>query len=184
MSRIGKQPILIPKQVNLEKNDNLIIAKGPKGSLSFKIPEGILSEIKENQIFISLKDNNKSNISSKVKALWGLTRAIIANNVDGVLKGHKKELEIRGIGYKAVIQDKKIVLLVGFSHPVEKDIPNDIECSIKNKIITITGIDKQKVGQFAAEIREIRKPEPYKGKGIRYVDEVVRKKQGKKVVTK
>ncbi len=195
MSRIGKQPILIPKQINVTIDNNLIVVKGLKGTLSFKIPSEILIEIKEKstledcathnkQVFICPKDTNLSNIPSKVRALWGLTRAIIANNIEGVLKGHKKELEIKGIGYRARIQNKKLVLLVGFSHPVEMDISDDLDCSVKKNIITIIGVDKQKVGQFAAQIREIKKPEPYKGKGIRYLGETVKIKQGKKATSK
>jgi large subunit ribosomal protein L6 len=187
MSYIGRQPILIPKQVEVKIDNGLIQTKGIKGSLSFSIPSELSAEIKENQVFIFPKNSNTSLSKAplpKTKAVWGLTRVIIANNIKGVSQGHKKELQVVGVGYKANIQDKKIILLVGFSHPVEVVIPANIECAVKKDIIIITGIDKQAVGEFAAQIRNIRKPEPYKGKGIRYLKEVIKMKQGKKAVAK
>jgi large subunit ribosomal protein L6 len=178
MSRIGKKIILIPSDVNAELKNNVLKIKGPKGELDLKILPDIKIEIKDNkEVGVSLKRQTKQN-----KPLWGLFRALIANNVKGVSEGFKKQLEIQGLGYKAEISGNDLILSVGFSHPIKMAKPQGIEINIDNKIITISGADKQLVGQFAADIRKIKLPEPYKGKGIRYLGEVVRKKVGKKAV--
>lgn len=178
MSRIGKKPILIPEGVQVKAENSNIIVKGPKGELSQVIDPVLKVEIKEKEILITPNKNTK-----KSRALWGLSRTLIANNIQGVTKGHEKRLEIQGIGYKATLEGETLVLNVGFSHPVKIQKPEGIEFKIERNIIVISGIDKAKVGQTAAKIRKIKPPEPYKGKGIRYVGEVVRRKQGKKVAT-
>lgn len=179
MSRIGSQKIEIPADVEISIADGKITCKGPKGSLNFDFDQDIKVEAGEKEITLSIakKDSEKNN-----SALWGTTRAIINNMVIGVKEGFEKKLEINGVGYNAQASGKKLTLNLGFSHPVEMEIPEGIEVKVDKNIITVSGIDKQAIGQFAARIREHRKPEPYKGKGIRYVDEYVRKKAGKKAV--
>ncbi len=180
MSRIGKKPITIPEGIEVGIKDNKITVKGPKGSLDLVFDPKILVEKKKEEILVSiLKPDQKQ---KKPRALWGLTRSLINNNVIGVSKGFKKELEIQGVGYRASIQDQKLILELGFSHSIEYEIPEGIKVKIEKNIISVSGIDKQKVGQVAAEIRSFRKPEPYKGKGIRYLGEQVRRKVGKKAV--
>ena len=175
MSRIGRKPILVPEKVKIELQNGTISVNGPKGNLSLKLPPSINVEVKEKEIIIKREGEDK-----KTKSLHGTFRALINNMVIGVTQGFKKELEIVGIGYKAQLKGTNLVLQLGFSHPVEVPIPSDLKVTLggANKI-TIEGIDKQKVGQFAAQIRAIYPPEPYKGKGIRYVQEKVRKKLGK-----
>jgi len=177
MSRIGKKPILIPENVEVKIENHQVLIKGPKGEISQEISPEISVEKKEDKIIIvSPKRKTK-----KTPALWGLTRALLQNHVIGVTQGFEKQLEIRGIGYKASLEGEKTLKLeVGFSHPVKLEIPADLNVSIEKNIIKVSGIDKQKVGEFAAKIRKVRPPEPYKGKGIRYVGEKVRKKEGKK----
>ncbi len=178
MSRIGKKPILIPENVKVEIGDSIVKVEGKKGKLSQEIPEGILVEKKEKELVISPERRTK-----KSMALWGMIRSILQNAVIGVESGFEKRLEIRGVGYKASLPQNKLLRLeVGFSHPIEMEIPESLEVSVEKNIIIISGADKQKVGQFAAEIRRVRPPEPYKGKGIRYVGEKVRMKQKKKAV--
>jgi len=178
MSRIGKQPIQISEGVEVKLDNNSIIVKGPKGTLEQEINKAVKVEVKSN--FIKVIPVLKTDETS---ALWGLTRALIANMVMGVSVGFEKKLEIIGVGYKAVAQEEDLILNMGFSHPVKLRIPSGIKINIERNIITLSGIDKQLVGQFAADIRAVRPPEPYKGKGIRYVDEVVRRKPGKKAAT-
>lgn len=173
MSRIGRKPISIPEGVEVEVEKNEIKVKGPKGVLSFSFSPYVTVEQKDKEVLVSVEKKSSS-------ALWGLTRALIQNMIEGVVKGFEKQLEIQGVGYKCSVQGKKLVLNVGFSHPVELDIPQDLNLSTEKNIITVKGIDKQKVGQFAAKIRGKRPPEPYKGKGIRYLGEKVRQKEGKK----
>lgn len=172
MSRIGKQPIEIPEGVKVKIEDNFIIVKGPKGGLKRELPKEINVEVKAKQIIVNSKD----------KSLWGLWRTLIANMIEGVKQGFEKKLEIVGVGYRAKVEDNKLILNLGFSHPVEVEIPKGIEAKVEKNIITILGIDKQLVGQIAAYIRTQKKPEPYKGKGIRYLDEEVKIKPGKKAV--
>jgi len=178
MSRIGKKPILIPPGVDVKIEDNLVVIKGPKGELFQKIRPEIKIEIKEGKIFVSPKIETK-----KTKAFWGLTRTLLFNMIKGVVEGYEKKLQIEGLGYKAEIEGGNLVLRVGFSHPVKVEAPKGIKFSVDKNIITVSGIDKELVGQIAAKIRKIRPPEPYKGKGIRYLGEVVKIKPGKKVVT-
>jgi len=177
MSRIGKQPILIPENVEIKIDGQLIMVKGPKGDLKWELPEEIALEIKEGQIILSPKKQTK-----KAIALWGTSRSLVFNLVQGVTQGFEKKLEIEGVGYRAELQGKKLILHLGYSHPVEIEAPEGIEFQVDKNIITVKGIDKQLVGQVAAQIRSKRKPEPYKGKGIRYLGEEIRRKAGKKAV--
>lgn len=174
MSRIGKKPIELPNGVDVNVTGRNVEVKGSKGTLSWEHAEGLDVVKKDNVVTVSARDGVKN-----ASALWGLTRAMINNMVEGVDKGFSKSLEVNGIGFKVVLQGKKLVLNVGFSHPVEYNIPEDITATVEKNNITISGISKQLVGQVAAEIRAIKKPEPYKGKGIKYTDEVIRRKVGK-----
>ena len=177
MSRIGKKPIEIPQEVEVKLEDEMIIVKGPKGSLELKLRPEIEVKVEENVIKVLPKKETK-----KTKAFWGLFRSLIANMVKGVTEGYQKKLEVQGIGYRAEIDNATgdLVLEVGYSHPVRYKKPEGIEISVDKNVITIAGIDKQKVGQVAAEIRSIRPPDPYKGKGIRYLGEKIKLKLGKK----
>lgn len=178
MSKIGKQPIEIPAGVEVKIDGSFVVAKGIKGELKRKLPEGIKVEIKENQIIVSPDSENK-----KTGALWGLSRALLFNLVKGAEQGFEKKLEIEGVGYRANLQGEKLILSLGFSHPVEVETPAGIKFLVEKNVITISGADKEIVGQIAAKIRAFKKPEPYKGKGIRYQGEVVRRKAGKKAAT-
>ena len=176
MSRIGRLPIDIPAGVEITiAENNEVTVKGPKGTLSESLPVEMDITMENNQVVVKRPNDLK-----RMKSLHGLTRSLIANMVTGVTKGYEKVLEINGVGYRAQKQGKKLILSLGYSHPVEMEDPEGIETVLdgQNKI-TVKGISKQKVGQFAAEIREKRKPEPYKGKGIKYSDEVIRRKVGK-----
>lgn len=175
MSRIGKQPIIIPDKVEVKIEADHISVKGPKGELSMVKVSDVEVIMKDNEITMSIPEGGKKFIRS----VWGTTRSILDNLIIGVTEGYKKQLEINGVGFKAVMKGKVLVLNVGFSHTVEFNVPDDIDVTIEKNLITVEGIDKQKVGQIAAEIRAIKKPEPYKGKGIKYIDEVVRRKAGK-----
>ena len=177
MSRVGKKPVVLPSGVTAEMKNSTLTVTGPKGSLSIEIHPKVLVNVSEKEITVDVagKENKKE------KALWGLFRALIQNLADGVTKGFEKKLEVIGVGFKVAVQGTKIVMALGFSHPVEVDIPAGLTVIVDKNTITITGPDKQKVGQFAAEVRELKKPEPYKGKGIRYSDEVVIRKAGKVV---
>jgi len=175
MSRIGKKPIAIAQNVQVQLNGQTLTIQGPKGTITQAIPPDIVVQIEDNNILLGPRNNKKNTL-----ALWGLCGALLRNHIEGVVNGFEKKLEVRGIGYKASLENKKLCLDLGFSHSVYVDIPEDINVAIEKQIITITGADKQKVGQFAAQIRALKKPEPYQGKGIRYVGEVVRKKEGKK----
>ncbi|MDP2943303.1 MAG: 50S ribosomal protein L6 [Candidatus Omnitrophota bacterium] len=177
MSRVGKKPILIPKNVKVSVTGNTVLVEGPKGKLTFDAHPNMTVEAKEDQVIVSRRSDEKSD-----KALHGLTRTLINNMVVGTTAGYQKELEIQGVGFRAQVSGKKIVLQLGFSHPVDFHIPEGIVIEApKPTQIIIKGIDKQKVGETAAEIRAIFPPEPYKGKGIRYLGEYVRKKVGKAV---
>jgi len=180
MSRIGKKTIEIPEKVEVNIKGQNIEVKGPKGELSFDFSPEINVEEKDKKIVVNPKKETK-----RTPALWGTTRALIFNMIYGVTKGYKRVLEAHGLGYKASKKGDKIVLDVGLSHSVELDIPEDIEVEVekKGKKITVTGIDKQLVGQFAAKIKKTSPPEPYKGKGIRYEGEEVRRKEGKKAMS-
>ena len=178
MSRVGKKPILIPEGVEIKIERQKIIVKGPKGELSKEIRPEIKVETREGKIFVSPQKETK-----KTKALWGLTRALLANMIKGVTEGFEKKLEIEGIGFRASVEGEDLVLYVGFTHPIRIKALEGIKFSVEKNIITVSGADLEKVSQIAAKIRKVKPPEPYKGKGIRYVGEVVRRKVGKKAVT-
>ncbi|MDE7157134.1 MAG: 50S ribosomal protein L6 [Lachnospiraceae bacterium] len=176
MSRIGRMPIAIPAGVTVDiAENNKVTVKGPKGTLERVLPEEMDIKLDGETVVVSRPNDLK-----RMKSLHGLTRTLIANMVKGVTDGYEKVLEINGVGYRAQKQGKKLVLSLGYSHPVEMEDPEGLETVVEgtNKI-TVKGIDKEKVGQFAAEIRDKRRPEPYKGKGIKYADEVIRRKVGK-----
>lgn len=177
MSRIGKQLIKLPAGVTLQTEGNVLTASGPKGKLTLKLHDGITVSIEGEAASVVPKNQD----DRELRALWGLHRALIANMVTGVHTGFEKKLEIRGVGYKVAMQGKDLLLNVGFSHQVAFAAPEGITLKAEKNIISVSGIDKQLVGETAANIRKIRKPEPYKGKGIRYVDEHVRQKEGKVV---
>ena len=175
MSRIGKMPIAIPAGVTVDvAENNTITVKGPKGTLSRVLSPDMEIKVEGAEIVVNRPNDLKRN-----KSLHGLTRTLINNMVIGVTQGYEKSLEINGVGYKAAKEGKKLVLSLGYSHPVNMMDPEGIESSVDNNKIIIKGIDKEKVGQYAAEIRDKRRPEPYKGKGIKYADEVIRRKAGK-----
>lgn len=174
MSRIGKKPIELPEGVEVNLSGQTLTVSGPKGSLSCVLPREIAVEIENNTLKVLPKKKSQKN-----KALHGTLRAIIANNIEGVTNGWSKVLELVGTGYRAELSGKTLTLSVGYSHPVKIEALDGIEFKAEKTQITISGIDKELVGQIAAEIRQVRPPEPYKGKGIRYKDEVVRRKPGK-----
>ncbi|MFA5087232.1 MAG: 50S ribosomal protein L6 [Candidatus Paceibacterota bacterium] len=176
MSRIGKKSIQISAGVEVKSVDGLIEVKGPKGSLSMKPVDAVNVAISEKEIVITPKNMEDKNAS----AFWGLTRTLISNMVDGVTKGFEKKMELNGVGFKVRVEGKDLVLDVGFSHPVKIPAPEGISFLAEKNVITVMGIDKGLVGQVAATIRKIRPPEPYKGKGIKYQGEIIRKKLGKK----
>ncbi len=175
MSRVGKNPVPVPAGVTVTiAEGNKVTVKGPKGELSRDLP--VEMEIVQEGAELIVK---RPNDLKRMKSLHGLTRSLLNNMVVGVSEGYQKKLEINGVGYRAQKQGKKLTLALGYSHPVEMEDPEGIESTVEGQIITVSGIDKEKVGQFAAEIRDKRRPEPYKGKGIKYVDERIRRKVGK-----
>ena len=177
MSRIGKQPIEIVNGVTVENKNNFLTVKGPKGELQKQFNKDMIIEISEKEIIVKRPNDSKTN-----RALHGLTRSLIANMVEGVNKGFEKKLEIVGVGYRAKAAKNKITLSLGYSHPIEYTASEGIEFKMdeENKnIIIVSGIDKQIVGEAAAKVRSYRKPEPYKGKGIKYIDEYIARKAGK-----
>ena len=176
MSRIGRMPIAIPAGVTVEiAENNKVTVKGPKGTLERVLPSEMDIKMEGSEIVVSRPNDLK-----KMKSLHGLTRTLINNMVIGVTEGYEKKLEVNGVGYRAQKQGKKLVLSLGYSHPVEMEDPEGLETVLDGQnIIVVKGIDKEKVGQYAAEIRAKRAPEPYKGKGIKYADEVIRRKVGK-----
>ncbi|GHU81242.1 50S ribosomal protein L6 [Clostridia bacterium] len=175
MSRIGRKPINIPAGVDFKIDNSVVTVKGPKGTLTQKIAPTITVELSDGVATVTRPNDDKLN-----KSLHGLTRTLLANMVEGVTNGFKKELEVNGVGYRVQKQGKDLIMNLGYSHQVIMSDNDDIkiEAPAQNKIV-ITGIDKQKVGQFAAEVREKRPPEPYKGKGIKYAGEYIRRKEGK-----
>ena len=178
MSRIGKQPIEIPNGVTVTDEGENVTVKGSKGTITVPVHSDIAVNIADNTMTCSIAHESK-----KSRALWGTMRAILANAVQGVHEGFTKQLELQGVGYRAALQGKNLQLLVGFSHPVIIEAPEGVSFSVEKEIITISGFDAYTVGQVAANIRKVRPPEPYKGKGIRYVGEHVRRKVGKVVGT-
>lgn len=177
MSRIGKQPITIPAGVTVTVNNRLITVTGPKGTLTFTHHERATVTVTDGIITVTVRQPNNQND----RALWGLTRVLIANMIIGVTTGYEKKLEINGVGFKAQAAGQKLTLNLGFSHPIEYAIPDGLKVTVEKNVVSISGIDKQLVGETAATIRAMKKPEPYKGKGIKYVDEVIRRKAGKVV---
>lgn len=175
MTRIGKQPIHIPEKTEVDFQDDHVNVKGPRGELSRTVHGDVEISVSEGVVEVK-----PTSLSLRARALWGTYASHIRNMIEGVNKGFEKRLVIEGVGYRASVSGDVLTLNVGFSHPVEKKIPEGIDVSVEKNTISISGIDKEHVGAFAAEIRAVRKPEPYKGKGIRYEDEVVRRKQGKK----
>ena len=175
MSRIGRMPIAIPAGVTVElAENNQVTVKGPKGTLSRVLPSEMEIKVEGSEVTVTRPNDLK-----KMKSLHGLTRTLIHNMVVGVTDGFTKELEANGVGYRASKAGKKLTLNLGYSHPVEMEDPEGLESTVDGNKIIIKGIDKEKVGQYAAEIRDKRRPEPYKGKGIKYADEVIRRKVGK-----
>ena len=176
MSRIGKQPVILPQGVDINILNNTVLVKGKKGELKNSFPESVKIVKEDNKILVSPINNTNS-----AKGSWGLVRTMINNMVVGVEEGFSKSLVVNGVGYRAAVEEGILTLQLGYSHDIKLAIPNDLEVKcIKPTEISISGIDKQKVGQFASEVRALRKPEPYKGKGVRYSDEIIRRKEGKK----
>ena len=176
MSRIGNRKIEIPAGVTVEENEGVVTVKGPKGELSAKLAKGISIKVEDNQLELT-----RANDTKEIKSMHGTMNALITNMIIGVTKGYEKGLEIIGVGYRFNVQGKKLVINAGYSHPVEITVPEGLTVEANgNTEITVKGIDKVLVGEFAANIRKVRKPEPYKGKGIRYKDEHIRRKEGKK----
>ena len=175
MSRIGRLPVAIPAGVTVEiKENNHVTVKGPKGTLERVLPAEMEIKQEDGHVVVTRPNDLK-----KMKSLHGLTRTLIQNMVVGVSEGYTKTLEVNGVGYRAAKQGNKLVLSLGYSHPVEMVDPEGISSAVDGNKIVVSGIDKEKVGQYSAEIRDKRRPEPYKGKGIKYADEVIRRKVGK-----
>ena len=178
MSRIGKKPILIPQGVKVIIDGQTVKVSGPKGNLEQEVRSEIKVEVKDDQVIVS-----PTNETKEVRAYWGLFRSLIANMVEGVVSGFEKKLEISGLGYRAIMEGKDIVLQVGFTHPVKVTCPEGVEISVEKNIITVTGLDKGMVTHTAARIRKTKPAEPYKGKGLKYEGEQIRRKAGKRVVS-
>lgn len=178
MSRIGKNPIAIPANTQVTLAGNAVTVKGPLGQIVKPVHEAVTVAVEGSEVTVTPKGNSKL-----AKSLWGTYASHIKNMIKGVNEKYSKQLEVRGVGYRAEMAGQDLKLQIGFSHPVLMKIPEGVEVVVDKAFITISGIDKEKVGQFAAEVRAMKKPEPYKGKGIRYVTEYVREKQGKKGVT-
>jgi large subunit ribosomal protein L6 len=181
MSRIGRKPIAIPKGVKVNAKDGSVEVTGPKGSLSTRMPEGITAKLTDAQVILERESDEQS-------ALHGLARALLQNAVTGVTEGYNRQLDIVGVGYKAEVQKGRVIFNLGYSHPIEFPVPKGIDVKVErmNKpitqyqtTITVTGIDRQQVGQIAADMRSLRRPDPYKGKGVRYADERLKLKPGK-----
>ena len=178
MSRIGKKPIEVPAGVLVRIEGQRVSVQGPKGELSRDFRPEVSLEQRENNVIVGLRSDSKLG-----RSLWGLTRTLVSNMIQGVKEGYEKRLEIEGVGYRAELQGDTLTLSLGFSHPVKMKTPEHITVALDKNTIVITGIDKEQVGQFAAKIRKVRPPEPYKGKGVRYQGEVIRRKLGKKAAT-
>ena len=174
MSRVGKKPVEIPEKVKVEYKNKVVTVKGDKGTLISTINPAIDLDIKDKFIAVTMEKETRSNM-----ALQGMTRSIIANMITGVTKGFERSLEINGIGYRAEVKGNTIVFNLGYSHPINFELPKGISASVDKSIVKISGIDNQLLGQTAATIRKLRPPEPYKGKGIKYLEERIRRKAGK-----
>jgi len=177
MSKIGNQPVKIPAGTEIKIDGNLAVVKGPKGELKRDFAREIKIEKKDDQAIVSVAKPSK-----RSAALWGLSRMLLYNMIEGVNSGFEKKLEIEGVGYKVALRGKDLVLSLGYSHPVEFKAAPGVEFKVEKNVITVSGINKEIVGQTAANIRKLRKPEPYKGKGIRYQGEIIKRKAGKKAV--
>ncbi len=176
MSRIGKKPVLVPEGVTATLEGQKVVAKGPKGELSFVVNSDVLVKLENGEFKVDPKNNTKT-----ARSQWGMSRTMISNILSGVKDGFSKTLEINGVGYRAAMQGDKLQLSLGFSHEVLYEVPEGVEVKVtKPTEIVVSGFDKQKVGQVAAEIRKYRPPEPYKGKGVKYSDEYIFRKEGKK----
>jgi large subunit ribosomal protein L6 len=176
MSRIGKNPVAIPSGVQVELSGETLTAKGRLGALSVALTNEVTATVADGQVTIAPKDESK-----RARAMWGTTRALVNNMITGVANGFTRNLEINGVGYRAAVQGNALNLQLGYSHDINYPIPSDVKIACERPtVIAITGADRQRVGQVAAEIRGFRPPEPYKGKGIKYADEVIRRKEGKK----
>ena len=175
MSRVGKKPIVLPPGVSLDVKENIVSVQGPKGELSREIPREISLSVVGSEVRCAPRIETK-----KTPALWGLARSLVANMIEGVTSGFEKKLEFEGIGYRMAVEGSTLVMQVGFSHPVKIPAPKGISLVVEKSVITVSGINKELVGETAAYIRSIRPTEPYKGKGIRYQGEIIRRKAGKK----
>lgn len=176
MSRIGNRKLIVPEGVTVTIDENQVTVKGPKGELSLEIVKNITVALEDNTVVVTRANDEKA-----TRSMHGTTNANIRNMIEGVTNGFKKDLEIIGVGYRFAMKGNSLVINAGYSHPVELEIPTGLSVEvISNTEITVKGINKEKVGEFAANIRKVRKPEPYKGKGIRYKDEYVQRKEGKK----
>jgi large subunit ribosomal protein L6 len=178
MSRIGKKPVAIPSGVEVTLVRDIITVKGPKGALSFTHHHDVAVKKTDAEVTVEVVGTSK-----KAAGIWGTTVILLSNMIEGVTQGFEKKLELNGVGYRMAVQGNKINLALGFSHPVEMAIPAGIEAKVENNVLSIAGIDKHQVGQFAAIIRDLKPVEPYKGKGFRYAGELVRRKEGKKTTT-
>lgn len=178
MSRIGKKPIEILEGVKVDIQNNKISVSGPKGSLEFVHALEVTARIEGTRVIVE-----KTNKTKKAAAIWGTTTRMVNNMIEGVKEGFQKQLELNGVGFRMALQGKKINMALGFSHPVVIDIPEGVEANIQDNIMTISGMDKQRVGQFSAIIRALKPAEPYKGKGFKYVGEIIRRKEGKKAAS-
>ena len=177
MSRLGKLPVTLPNGVEVTLADNVLTVKGPKGTLSQTIKKDVEVTVADGAVTLK-----PANDSKEAHALWGTYASILRNHIAGVTEGFTKKLEIEGVGYRAEASGQKLTMNLGFSHPVVMEVPEGITTTVEKNVITITGIDKHGVGQFAANVRKVKEPEPYKGKGIRYQGEFIIRKQGKKAV--
>ena len=175
MSRLGKLPIILPSGVTVTLSGQTLTVKGPKGELKQDFNTDIVVAIEDTQVIVSKNENG----SKKAGAMWGLYRTLFANMVEGVSTGFVRKLEINGVGYRANVSGTKLNMALGFSHPIEFELPSGISASVEGNVITLNGFDKKLIGETAARIRKIRKPEPYKGKGVKYQEEVLRRKAGK-----
>jgi large subunit ribosomal protein L6 len=176
MSRVGKKPVVIPSGVNASVEGQLVKVKGPKGAMQLTLHDDVSAKVEDGSVKVDPKSETK-----RARAMWGTYRALVANLVEGVTKGYERKLEINGVGYRAALQGKNLQIQLGYSHDIVYPVPEGITITLpKATEVVITGIDRQKVGQVAAEIRSFRTPEPYKGKGVKYSDEFIFRKEGKK----
>lgn len=175
MSRLGKLPVAIPDKVTVNVGDELITVKGPNGELKTLFNDHVLVTVTDGKVWVK-----PANDTQRSRAMWGTVRANVKNLVEGVTKGYRKQLDITGVGYRASVQGQILTLALGFSHEVKYIVPTGVKVAMDKTSIVLSGADKQKVGQVASEIRSLRPPEPYKGKGVRYSTEIVRRKEGKK----